>query len=58
MQDLDRDVAIVLDVVREIDRRHAAGAELALECDSASASAAAQLSEIGAHDCILATSSG
>ena len=31
MQDLDRDVAVVLEVVREIDGRHAAGAELALD---------------------------
>ena len=31
MQDLDRDVAVVPQVVREIDRRHAARAELALD---------------------------
>ena len=31
MQHLDRDVAIVLEVVREVDGRHAAGAELALD---------------------------
>ncbi len=31
VQHLDRDVAIVPEVVREVDRRHAAGAELALD---------------------------
>ena len=31
VQDLDGDVAVVLEVVREIDGRHAAGAELALD---------------------------
>ncbi len=31
MQHLDRDIAIVLEVVREIYRRHAARAELALD---------------------------
>ena len=30
-QDLEGDVAVVLEVVREIDRRHAARAELALD---------------------------
>ena len=31
MQHLDGDVAIVLEIVREVDGRHAAGAELALD---------------------------
>ena len=31
MQHLDGDVAIVLEIVREVDRRHAARAELALD---------------------------
>ena len=31
VQHLDRDVAVVLEVVREIDGRHAAAAELALD---------------------------
>src|SRR5262245_48525872 len=31
MEDLDGDVAVVADVVREIDRRHAAGAELPID---------------------------
>src|SRR6185437_13839523 len=31
MQHLDRDVAIVLEIVSEIHRRHAAGAKLALD---------------------------
>ena len=31
VQDLDGDVAVVPEVVREVDRGHAAGAELALD---------------------------
>ena len=31
VKDLDRDVAIVLEIAREVDRRHAARAELALD---------------------------
>ena len=31
MEDLDGDVAVVLEVAREVDRRHAAAAELALD---------------------------
>jgi hypothetical protein len=31
MQDFDGDVTIVFEIVREIDRRHAARAELALD---------------------------
>ena len=33
-QHLDRDLAVVPEVVREIDGRHAAGAELALDDDT------------------------
>ncbi|HEU4829762.1 MAG TPA: hypothetical protein VFT04_11270 [Gemmatimonadales bacterium] len=35
MQHLDRDLALVAEVVREVDRGHAAGAELALEAVAA-----------------------
>ena len=31
LEDLDRDLAVVLEVLGEVDRRHAAGAELALD---------------------------
>ena len=33
-ENLDRDLAVVLEIVREIDRRHAASAELALDGDT------------------------
>ena len=31
MKDLDRDLAVVLEIVRQVDRRHPARAELALD---------------------------
>ena len=34
LENFDRDVAVVLEILREVDRRHAAGAELALDAVS------------------------
>src|ERR1019366_10763861 len=57
-QDLECDVAIVLQVVREVDRRHAAGAELALDGVSAGKSGVEAV-RLRAHffPAVLATSS-
>ena len=49
MQDLDRDVAGVAEVVREVDRRHAALPELALDAVAVGQRLAQFPRQIGHH---------